>query len=83
MTEGQGCDSYLDSVIIRSLVIVNPLLFIISMISPAFDTASGLIRAKVLQGIKNGFENESSPMVFIYDSKQSSPSQAYHSMNTK
>lgn len=43
---------YLDSVIIRSLVIVNPLLFIISMISPAFDTASGLMRANVLWGNK-------------------------------
>lgn len=39
---------YLDSVIILSLVRVNPALFIISIISPAFDTASGLIRANVL-----------------------------------
>lgn len=39
---------YLESVIILSLVRVNPALFIISIISPAFDTASGLIRASVL-----------------------------------
>lgn len=40
--------NYLESIIILSLVIVNPALFIISIISPTFDTASGLIRANVL-----------------------------------
>lgn len=41
--------NYLESIIILSLVIVNPALFIISIISPALEMAFGLIRANVLQ----------------------------------